>query len=175
MITLSWFTVESAFAVEKTARTSAKLSMANVVSEKEDKRVQILTKYLEKYNSPLAPHAGKFIEEADKNNLDWKLLVSIAGVESYFGKHIPYNSYNGWGWGVYNGNVHNFTSWDEGITEISFELRAKYMNKWGAKDVEEIGSFYAADPNWSKKVTHFMDELEAFTEKEDTSILSLSI
>lgn len=173
LITLTILTTGEVSAFEKTARPSA--TLASVERKAADKREEILRKYLEKYNSQLAPSAGKFIEEADKNNLDWKLLVSIAGVESYFGKHIPPNSYNGWGWGVYNGNVHNFTSWDEAITVISGELRTKYMDKWGAENVSEIGSFYAADPNWSNKVTHFMDELEAFAEKEDTTLLSISI
>lgn len=158
---------------EKTSRPSAQLISLKI--QKVDRREEILRKYLEKYNSPLVPSAGTFIKEADKNGLDWKLVVSIAGVESYFGKHIPYNSNNGWGWGVYGNNVHNFATWNEGITEISSELRSKYMNKWGASSVTEIGSFYAADPNWSNKVTHFMDELEDFSEKENPQLLTLNI
>lgn len=173
ILTLFTLTTGDATAFEKTARTSAKLTVEEV--EKVDRRVEILRKYLEKYNSPLAPSAATFIKEADKNGLDWKLVVSIAGVESYFGEHIPPNSYNGWGWGVYNGKVHNFPSWDAGITEISGELRSKYMDKWGASNVQEIGSHYASDPNWSNKVTHFMDELEAFAEKENPQLLTLSI
>jgi len=173
MIALSWLSVETTFAYEKTARPSAKLTKAT--ESPIDKREEILKKYLQKYNSPLTDSAGTFIKEADKNDLDWKLVVAISGVESYYGKHIPYNSNNGWGWGVYNGNVHNFASWDEGIIEISYELRTKYMNKWGASNVYEIGSFYAADPEWANKVTHFMEELESYSEGEDTSLLTLSI
>ena len=36
------------------------------------------------------------------NGLDYRLVPAISGVESTFGKHIPDNSYNAYGWA--NGN-----------------------------------------------------------------------
>ncbi len=161
-------------AAQKTSVQSAKLATSSGITVS-DNREEILRAFLEKYNSPLVDSAGTFIEEADKNNLDWKLVVSIAGVESWFGQRIPYNSYNGWGWGVYGDNVIRFASWDEGIKTISKDLRVKYMEKWGAKDVYEIGQIYAADPNWANKVTSFMNKIEAFAEKSEHSTLSISI
>jgi beta-N-acetylglucosaminidase len=173
MIALSYLAVERSFAAEKVSRTSARLALQQEAVK--DNRVEILERYLKKYNSPFAGSARTFVEEADKNNIDWKLVVSIAGVESYFGKHIPYNSNNAWGWGVYGNNVQRFASWDEGITEISYELKTRYMDKWGAKDVYEIGSYYAADPRWANKVTHFMNDLEEFEKEQDKKMLSISL
>jgi beta-N-acetylglucosaminidase len=140
-----------------------------------DNRAQILRAFLNEYDSPMSNSAETFIKEADKNNLDWKLVVSIAGVESWFGQRIPYNSYNGWGWGVYGDNVINFASWDAGIETISNSLRTKYMNEWGATDVYTIGSKYAADPAWAQKVSSFMNKLDAYADSYQDQTLHISI
>ncbi len=168
---------QKAHAAQKMAGSSAAFAqMALLPQEKvADNRAEILKKYLERHNSPLAEHADVFIQEADKNNLDWKLVVSIAGVESYFGQMIPPYSYNGWGFGVYGTNVRRFNSWDDGIATVSTALREDYMNKWGAKDVYQIGSFYAADTRWANKVTHFMDELDAFSAEYTNTTLPISL
>jgi len=127
-----------------------------------DSRVRILREYLEKYNSPLVPYAGTFVENADKYNLDWKLVAAISGVESTFGREIPNDSYNGWGWGIYGDNMIRFSSWTEGIQTISEGLRTKYMNQWGAKDVYQIGKLYAASPTWAQRVEYFMNSIEDY-------------
>lgn len=134
---------------------------ANVVR---DNRAQILQAYLEKYNSPLAPYANTFVEEADKNNIDWKLVASISGVESYFGHYIPFGSYNGWGFGVYGKNVRMFISWPDAIHTVTKALRTDYMDKWGAQNIYQIGHIYAADPLWAGKVSHFFTELDNFAQ-----------
>ncbi len=161
-------------AEQKAAGSSATLS-DSVVQTESDNRANILQRFLEQYHSPLAPFADTFIIEADKNQLDWKLLPAIAGVESYFGEQIPANSYNGWGWGVYGNNVHRFTSWDDAIKTIGDGIRTDYMNKWGAKDVFGIGRSYAADPSWAYKVNHFMDEIDKFATDSQNNSLSISI
>ncbi len=162
-----------AVAFENTSGISAKL--ATGMQKQTDTRVKTLTAFLEKYNSPLVPHAGTFISEADKHNLDWKLVVSIAGIESTFGKRIPYNSYNAWGFGVYGDNVLRFQSWDDGIATVSKSLRQNYMNKWNAKDIHEIGRIYAASPTWAQKVTYFMNQIEDFEASQNATLLSISL
>jgi len=165
---------EKAHGNEKTSVRSAVLASTSTIVEK-DNRAQILRAYLAQYDSPLVDSAETFIEEADRNNLDWKLVVSISGVESWFGHRIPYQSNNGWGWGVYGDKVTRFASWDEGITIISHSLRTKYMNKWGATNVTEIGRIYAADPAWAQKVTSFMNKIEKFEKTYELAALPISI
>lgn len=148
---------------------------AEVKAVKRDDRAQVLKAYLTKRNSPLVESAATFVAQADKNKLDWKLVAAISGLESGFGKHIPQNSYNGWGWGVYGDNVHSFTSWDDGISTISKGLREKYMDKWNATDVASIGRIYAASPTWAQRVTYFMNDIEKFEENWADTTLSLSI
>jgi len=137
-----------------------------------DSRARILREYLEKQNSPLASYAGAFVENADKYNLDWKLVVAISGVESTFGQEVPNDSYNGWGWGIYGDNIIRFSSWNEGIQTISEGLRTKYMDKWGAKDVDEIGRLYAASPTWAQRVESIMNSIDNFNK---LSLANLSI
>jgi beta-N-acetylglucosaminidase len=159
-----------------TARVSAALVTPFENKQKvEDNRAEILEKFLESYNSPLASHAKTFVEEADKNHIDWKLVAAISGVESYFGQQIPGYSYNGWGYGVYGNNVRRFASWDDGIAVVSQALRDDYMNKWGATNVYEIGAKYAADPRWANKVQHFLSLMDQFELQEKNETLSLSL
>ncbi len=140
-----------------------------------DNRAKILQKYLESYNSPLAPHAATFVKEADKHDLDWKIVPAITGVESYYGQMIPPYSNNGWGYGVYGGNVRRFATWDEGIEVVTKALREEYMDKRGAQNVYQIGSTYAADPNWANKVTRFMNEIDVFEEAYTNTTVSISL
>ena len=83
------------FAVENSAGSSAALLKLPVQKET-DSRTRILREFLKQYNSPLVPFAQDFVSIADKYSLDWKLVAAISGVESTFGKQIPYESYNGW-------------------------------------------------------------------------------
>lgn len=43
-----------------------------------DKRVGHLEAFFRTYNSPLEKHAVTFIREADKHNMDWRLVAAIA-------------------------------------------------------------------------------------------------
>jgi hypothetical protein len=174
VLTLSFIlfgNIPNVYAQELAAGSSAAL-LKPATQEATDSRVRILREYLEKYNSPLVPYAGTFVEKADKYNLDWKLVAAISGVESTFGREIPYESFNGWGWGIYGDNMIRFSSWTQGIETISEGLRNKYINKWGAKDVYEIGKFYASSPTWAQRVEYFMNEIEKY---QKLSLANLSI
>lgn len=165
--------IPKANAQEYLAGSSAAL-LKPTSQEASDSRIRILRQYLEKYNSPLVPYAGTFVEKADKYNLDWKLVVAISGVESTFGREIPNDSYNGWGWGIYGDNMIRFSSWEEGIETISEGLRNKYIDKWGAKDVYEIGHYYAASPTWAQRVEYFMNSIEEY-QKQNLASLPISL
>lgn len=141
----------------------------------QDNRAEILKAYLEQYDSPLAVHAQTFIDEADKNQLDWKLVAAIAGVESYYGHMIPPYSFNGWGYGVYGTNVRNFASWDDGIATVSKAIRTDYLGKNPETNVYQIGSKYAADPHWAVKVTNFMNGIDSFAKRNGGPSVPLSI
>lgn len=163
-------------AAATTAATSAVLNPnIDMVSVEDAQHVKILHDFLEKRNSPLAPYAKNFVDEAKKNNLDWKLVAAISGLESSFGVHIPANSYNGWGFGIYGDNVKRFGSWDEGIATVSASIRNDYMDKWNAKTIPEIGRIYAASPTWAIRVKLFMDSIDTFEQDQKRNTLALSL
>jgi len=168
------FNAQSVYAQQRASVSSARITIA----EKEpvnDYRVKILKTYLEEHNSPLAQDADSFVKYADKYNLDWRFVAAISGLESTFGQQVPYNSYNAWGWGIYGDNMIRFKSWDEGIQTISQGLREKYMDRWGAQDIYQIGNLYASSPTWAQRVNNFMDNIQDFTLRNPQDTLSLSL
>lgn len=171
---LLFLSTGNSFAQELASGSSAKLE-SPVGIKPYDNRVEILEGFLESYDSPLAPFAADFIENADKYNLDWRLVASIAGLESTFGKHIPYNSYNGWGWGIYGDNMIRFNSWPEGIETISQGIRTRYLKDGAYSDPYVIGPTYAASPTWAVRVTFFMNRLEEYRLRNGKSTLALAL
>lgn len=131
-----------------------------IEAKKIDPKARILADYLARFDSPLQYHAQDFLEAARTYGLDWKLLPSIAGVESTFGKRIP-GGFNAWGWGVYGNQAIYFTSWKDGIFTIAKGLREGYLNK-GLTDPYAMNKVYAASPHWGGNVTYFMQDLEKF-------------
>lgn len=170
LFTLSSQTVSA----QTIAGSSATLASENTVTQKQDNRIQILNEYFKKYDSPLQNEAKTFVKMADIYNLDYRLLPSITGVESGFGKALPTNSYNAWGWGIYGNHITYFSSWKEAIETISKELRERFMNKWGTKNVYDIGKYYASDPEWAVKVSKYMDEIDSFAENRAHKTISIS-
>lgn len=137
-----------------------------------DERVKKLENLLEEYNSPLKPYAQNFVQAADKYSLDWRLIAAISGVESTFGKRIPKNSYNAWGFGIPTGKQSglSFASWEEGIETVSSALKEKYIDR-GADSVLKIAPIYAPpSKTWAGKVLFFMEKIENTTPQPELSI-----
>ena len=111
-------------------------------------------------NAPLADYSEKFVEVANKYNLDYRLLPAIATVESGGGKS-NFRSYNAWGWGN-----KGFTSFEEGIEVVGRGLKTGYIDK-GRDTVEEIAPVYCPPnyKNWARSVNQFMLEIERIESK----------
>lgn len=151
----------------KEAASSADIFMGQTP----DPNIERLRRFLASYDSPLANYAPVFVEKASRYNLDWKLIPAITGVESTFGKAIPFNSYNAYGWA--NGE-YSFKSWGESIEVVAKTLRENYVNR-GADTVEKIAPIYAPpSQTWAGKVLYFMDKIENFAPNK-TIALELSL
>jgi hypothetical protein len=167
------------FSVPQTAQAADKLTMAGasgVLKTEEDlvsnQKTKQLQAFLEAYRSPLAPYARVFVEKAEQYQIDWRLVPAITGVESTFGRQIPYNSYNAYGWA--NGKA-NFGSWEESIEKVTKTLKEKYYNR-GLDNPYKIGPVYAPPSRtWAGKVSHFMDEIENFKSGQKIASLTLTI
>jgi hypothetical protein len=174
LIFIAFISQGEAHAFEQASGSSARLSSSVVIKE-QDNRAEILRGFLEQYNSPMAGEAENFVKYADQYDLDWRLVASIAGLESGFGKHIPYNSYNAWGWGVYGDNVIRFESWEEGIETLSHGLRTRYLKDNPQSDPYVIGPTYAASPTWAVRVSYFMNRMEEYRLRNAKSTLTLAL
>ncbi|MGB9911094.1 MAG: hypothetical protein ACPLKP_00585 [Microgenomates group bacterium] len=152
------------------ANHSAKL--ANKENEKKvDFRASSLEKFLKQYRSPLAKYASVFVETADKYQIDWRLVPAITGVESSFGKHIPFGSYNAYGWN--NGNYY-FSSWEESIEIVTKTLKEKYINR-GLDTPQKIAPVYAPPSStWGSKVNYFIKKIQGVYEKIEFANLNLN-
>lgn len=154
--------------------SSAKLN-ATITIAVPDERVATLKGYLEQYNSPLAPYAADFVKYADMYDIDYRLLPAISGVESTFGKQIPYGSYNGWGWGIYGKESLGFASWTDAIATISRGIREGYLRDNPDTNPFVIGPTYAASPTWAVRVDYFMRRIEDYRIKNSKPQLSLAL
>ena len=162
----------AAFAQEIEAGSATRLTFGQI---QRDERIDILRTYLLMHNSPLAAQATHFVSEADRLDLDWKLMAAIAGTESTFGKYVPPGSYNAWGCGIPTGAQSGiaFDSWKQGITTVSEGLKYRYIAR-GAVTVEQIGRIYAASPRWGRNVRFFLNQIETFA-PNDPSLLAVTL
>lgn len=139
----------------------------------EDPRVIAMQKFLLAYNSPMYPYAKTFIEEADKYGLDWRLVVSVSGVESAFGNLIPKETNNGWGWRGANATEQGwsrFESWGEAISVVTrglalgygvhltpFQIESSYCPPCGENPAHV----------WANGVSRYMRELNYYVDNLD--------
>jgi hypothetical protein len=118
-------------------------------------------------NSPMAAYAESIVREADRLNIDYRILPAIAMCESNLGKRIPSSdSYNAWGIAVYTGTNSGakFKNWDEAITWVSEYIHTKYIQN-NLIDVKDIGAIYAPPSvenghSWANCVEGFMRSIE---------------
>ena len=126
-----------------------------------DARVEIVRQFLAKYNSPLEPYAPQLVAAADREGIHYGLLPAIAMVESGLCRHIPTDSFNCWGWGIYGRKVTRFASFGEAIDVVARGLKKNYVDK-GLRTPEQIVRNYnpTNTNDWSGSVRFFYNFFE---------------
>jgi len=124
-------------------------------------RVEVLEKFLEKYDSPLVGEAETFVEIADEKGLDYRLLPAISCMESTCGHFLIPETYNAWGWGIYGNNVISFTSWRDGIETVGEGIAKNYTRR-GLDTPEKMAPVYTPPNhvNWKNGVRFFMNQMD---------------
>lgn len=82
-----------------------------------DPREEQVRKFFSKHKSPAAKYAKLFIQVADENDLDWRLLPSLAFIESGGGKVYRNNNIFGW-----NSGKKKFRTIEDGIRFVGHAL-----------------------------------------------------
>jgi hypothetical protein len=131
-------------------------------TQPKDARIAVLTDFFNRYHSPLAPYAQKFVEDADKYKLDYRLLPAIAMQESGLCRKTPKDSNNCWGFGIYGKKVTRFDNYGDAIDTISKTLAQEYVAK-GYTEPEAIMAKYTPSSNgsWAESVSFFMEKINA--------------
>ncbi|OGI93843.1 hypothetical protein A3A03_01720 [Candidatus Nomurabacteria bacterium RIFCSPLOWO2_01_FULL_40_18] len=119
--------------------------------------------YFEKYEMPLQGTGMTFVLEAEKNELDWRLLPAISVRESTGGKFAcKTKGYNSFGWGSCK---IGFKSNEEAIATIAKNLggnNPKTEHHYAGKTVEEILKKYnppSIVPRYAEQVISIMDAI----------------
>lgn len=117
------------------------------------RKVESVKQYLAKRNSPLAQYAQEIVEAANEYGIDYRLVPAISIIESSGGIHT-FRTYNAWGWGK-----KNFSSWEEGIWEVSKGLGNYYSR--GLNTPQKISVYYCppSATDWARKVSFVMREI----------------
>ena len=115
----------------------------------EDPRVLILGRFFEGKESPVAYLARDFIVAADRNSLDWRLLPSIAVMESGAGKEYTNNNIFGW-----DSCKKRFPSVRAGIHEVAARLGTSKLYRH--KGVQGILSTYNPNSDYAPRVMRIM-------------------
>lgn len=143
---------DSAVIVEKSKTSSDYKSTSDYQLKK-----RVITRVLEKHNSPMVASVDAFMEACYINNIDCYLVPSIAGLESAYGKRVAPNTNNAFGWG---GGYLKFETWGEGIHTVSSGLRERYIGR-GAVTVAQIGRIYAPpSTTWAGNVSKLMSSFQ---------------
>lgn len=74
---------------------SKKIKVEDPAAQRLD-RIKRIDAFFEDHNMPLAGYGEEFVNEADKCDMDWRLLPAISVRESSGGKHDRYNNPFGW-------------------------------------------------------------------------------
>ena len=116
---------------------------------RQDPRLERLYKFFGKGDCPATRYAHVFLEAADDYGLDWRLLPSLAFVETTGGKAAPYNNIFGWASG--KARFHTPTA---GIHTVGFRLA--YSRLYRDKSVDEVLATYNPVPEYVQKVKSIM-------------------
>ena len=113
----------------------------------------MLQSFFKKHGSPLHAKAVAFLEAADEHKLDWRLLPSIAMVETSGGKHGRPNNVFGW-----NSGLTGFKSVEAGIHYVAsrFAISPIYRGR-SARGI--LMEYNPARTNYPPKVIRFMLQL----------------
>ena len=119
-----------------------------------DSRLAPLRLFFGKLECPAAQYAEDFLAVADEFALDWRLLPSLAFVETTGGKWSSNNNLFGW-----DSGRAQFTSPSAGIYAVGWQLGKSVLYR--SKDLDEILATYNPRREYAEKVKSVMQRIAA--------------
>jgi len=114
-----------------------------------DPRLRSLRRFFDRFHCPAWKYAPIFLEAADRNELDWRLLPSLSFIESTGGKSARGNNYFGW-----NEGRSRFLSPSEAIHTVGFYL--SHSDHYRDKDLDAVLNAYNPNEEYGAKVKSVM-------------------
>lgn len=169
--------------IQQLNTNSSNLFALNQAEDEEKKKELILSKkaeaidsYYKERNMPLYGYGRKMVEEAEKNDLDWRLLPAISVIETTGGKNLckrlGEDNKNPFGWGSCK---IGFKSFDKAIETVARNLggnNPKTAHHYDGKTTLEIINKYnppSIVPDYSKKIFKVMNSIgDEVVKIEDT-------
>jgi hypothetical protein len=124
----------------------------DVPSYAHDPRSAVLRDFFVALNSPASDQAEDFLLAADLHGLDWRLLPSIAIVESGGGRESMNNNILGW-----DSCRESFPSVRAGIHRVADQLASSRLYR--KKDLDRKLRLYNPNPKYPAKVKWLMARL----------------
>lgn len=126
----------------------------SLFSQDDPRKIQ-LEEYLQKYKSPVSHLASVFVDVADNEGLDWRLLPALSIVESSAGKRMSNHNLFGW-----NSGKKQFSSNEESINVVGHALAnaAWYKHK---TFVSAMQTYNPANKKYAAKVREAMLKIDS--------------
>jgi len=119
---------------------------------RDDSRLDTLKAFFERQDCPAQDYAGEFLDVADRYELDWRLLPSIAYIESTGGKAARNNNFFGW-----DSGRAEFPSPVAAIYAVGYRLTHSSLYK--DKDLDGLLATYNPDPDYADRVKSVMQQI----------------
>ena len=129
-----------------------------------DPRLARLTGFF--HGRPAEQFAGRFLEESDNHGLDWRLLPSLAFVETGGGKRV-HRANNWFGW---NSGRARFRTVEDAIHTVAEKLSES--DRYKGKSLTAVLRIYNRNPSYPLRIRKVMEKigpkvLETKDEKRD--------
>jgi hypothetical protein len=119
---------------------------------REDPRSSALKSFFQKQDCPAQYYIDEFLQAADRYELDWRLLPSLAYVESTGGKAARNNNLFGW-----DSGRAQFSSPTAGIHEVGYRLTHSALYK--DKDLDGLLATYNPGAEYARTVKAVMQQI----------------
>ena len=117
-----------------------------------DHRLARLRAFFGKSDCPAKAYSDDFLEAADRNALDWRLLPSISYVESTGGKSARHNNLFGW-----DSGRAVFATARQGIHEVGYRLTHSHLYR--SKNLDQMLAIYNPSGEYAQKVKSVMAQI----------------
>jgi hypothetical protein len=131
---------------------SLRAEKAPIADHREDPRYVRLMKFFSKFECPVRFYVGEFLEAADKNKLDWRLLPSLSFVESGGGKAAPHNNLFGW-----QSGKARFASLAASIQTVGYQLA--HAPAYRKKNLDRLLDTYNPTGTYARRVKAVMAQI----------------